>query len=447
MCSLWKSSERTLDHASRSDVRGVPEPDVEEQEESNCRLETVYRASSSFLHGQQSHFPVDCLLRVLHLAAEIDDKHSIFELEQFAQLSCSMLHREQKVSREDLQVAYEKLTRILFGASGRSGCAKDMLNAGIEAKPAANRYPPLAPPPNPGAGNPLDKDSKIATVSSTAYREAPTNENGSTLHEAAPMQRHLQAQLLGRFAVIYEGEALPLSHDKNALAILKYLLAHRFRPVPQDSLIGWLWPDSPPQKARWSLNSAIYSLRRWLSSELPPATSSSYILLEAGHYRLSPDLQVSLDTQEFDARYERGRHLEKSLQTREAAEEYEKAIELYQGDYLNEDLYDGAVDWTTIERERLSEAYMDVLHRLADHYMETGQLRESIVTCYQLLQKDRCHEASYRLLMRCYVRLGLRVRALHQYRLCEQTLSQQYGMDPSPETEALYKSVLRDESI
>src|SRR3712207_8282865 len=47
------------------------------------------------------------------------------------------------------------------------------------------------------------------------------------------------------------------------------------------------------------------------------------------------------------------------------------------------------------------------LWRLAVHYMETGQLQESIRACYRLLEKDRCHEDSYRLLMRCYASLGL----------------------------------------
>jgi DNA-binding SARP family transcriptional activator len=47
--------------------------------------------------------------------------------------------------------------------------------------------------------------------------------------------------------------------------------------------------------------------------------------------------------------------------------------------------------------------------------------------------------------MQCYVRLGLRARALHQYRMCEQILGQEYGTSPSPETRSLYLKLLRDE--
>jgi two-component SAPR family response regulator len=111
----------------------------------------------------------------------------------------------------------------------------------------------------------------------------------------------------------------------------------------------------------------------------------------------------------FDARYEEGCRLAKEGRMGEAAAEYEKAIELYLDEYLVEDLYE---DWTMIERERLINAYMDMLSRLAVHYYETGQCQESIRACYRILQKDRCHEDSYRLLRRCYVNLGLRGRAL-----------------------------------
>ena len=266
------------------------------------------------------------------------------------------------------------------------------------------------------------------------------------IEEAAPpvasthAQSALQACFFGHFETFCNGEAVPLGRNGKALAILKYLLAHRARPVSQDNLMGWLWPESNLKKARWSLNSAIHVLRKLLSS-CPSSDTINYILLEEGYYQLGPTVRVETDVDEFDACYERGRRLERAHRTQEAAAEYEKAIELYRGDYLVEDLYE---DWTMVERERLINAYVDMLGRLAAHYMERGQPQEAIRASYRLLEKDRCHEDSYRVLMRCYASLGLRDRALRQYRLCEETLLRQYGTAPSPETRSLYGSLLRD---
>jgi DNA-binding SARP family transcriptional activator len=259
---------------------------------------------------------------------------------------------------------------------------------------------------------------------------------------ATGVQHSLRVRFFGHFEMLCEGEAMHLGRSGKALTILKYLLANHNRPVSQDYLMGWLWPESNLQKARWSLNSAIHGLRKLLSG-CSASVSINYVSLEDGYYRLSPDVGVTTDVDDFDTHHERGRSLENERRMPEAAIEYEKAIELYRDDYLIEDLYE---DWTMVERARLANAYMDLLGRLAVHYMEAGQHQESIRACYRVLEKDRCHEDSYRLLMKCYARLGLRARALHQYRMCEQILGQEYGTSPSLETRSLYLKLLSDES-
>ncbi|MGH3147659.1 MAG: AfsR/SARP family transcriptional regulator [Rubrobacter sp.] len=305
------------------------------------------------------------------------------------------------------------------------------------------------------AGYYLERDSDILTlrrsdgsvlgafsargVAPEAVRRTAEEETLDGRQVAVPS---LWVRYFGHFEMLCNGEPIPLGRNGNALTILKYLLANKNRPVSQDHLMGWLWPESNLKKARWSLNSAVHGLRKLLS-RCPTLASASYVLLEEGHYRLCPALRVSTDVEEFDALYERGRRLEAAGHEREAAAEYEGAVALYGGDYLVEDLYE---DWTMVERERLSNAYVDMLGRLADHYMQSERPQESIGACYRVLEKDRCHEDSHRLLMRCYAGLGLRGRALRQYRLCEEVLEREYGVEPSPETQILYEGLLRDES-
>lgn len=254
----------------------------------------------------------------------------------------------------------------------------------------------------------------------------------------------LRVRFFGHFEMLCDGEPVPLGRNGKALTILKHLLANRARPVSQDHLMGWLWPESNLKKARWSLNSAVHGLRKLLADCPSSPSGASYVLLEEGYYRLGPDVRVATDVEEFDGQYERGRRFESGGRLEEATAEYERAVEVYRGDYLLEDLYE---DWTMVERERLANAYVDVLDRIAANYMETGRLRESIGACYRALEKDRCHEDSHRLLMGCYARMGQRDRALRQYRLCERVLDQEYGTSPSPETRSLYRTLLEDESF
>ena len=102
--------------------------------------------------------------------------------------------------------------------------------------------------------------------------------------------------------------------------------------------MGWLRPESNLKKARWSLNSAIHTLRKLLS-ECQASGSANYVVLEEGYYRLCSEVQVVTDVDEFDECYEEGRRLQTEGRLEQAALEYERGIELYRGEYVVEDLY------------------------------------------------------------------------------------------------------------
>ena len=51
------------------------------------------------------------------------------------------------------------------------------------------------------------------------------------------------------------------------LALLAALARLSPRPVSRERLIGWFWPESDEDRARRSLNQALYALRSELGSE------------------------------------------------------------------------------------------------------------------------------------------------------------------------------------
>ncbi len=125
--------------------------------------------------------------------------------------------------------------------------------------------------------------------------------------------------------------------------------------------MAWLWPESNLTRARSSLSSAVHMLRKSLSSEEPRnVDASDFIVFVDGQYSISKRVQISSDVQEFSDLYLRGCRLEETHGSRAACPEYEKAIELYRGDYLVEDLHE---EWTMVERERLIYLYVDTLDR------------------------------------------------------------------------------------
>ncbi len=91
-----------------------------------------------------------------------------------------------------------------------------------------------------------------------------------------------------------------------------------------------------------------------------------------------------------------------------------------------------------IERERLLNAFVDALGRLAGFYAETGRLQDAVDACYRLLSVEPYYEGAHRTLMECHVRAGSPTLALRQYQLCEELLRRKRDARPSPESETLY---------
>lgn len=393
-------------------------PAVARQRNGHLPLDpTAWELGQDLVDRREYERAAECFRRML-LSAETPTEHLSVKAAEVAARLCVALSHERAVEKE-LRDACRALGRDL----SRLSCEEVSLARGV----LAACHAPAASMVNEAAG---------ATARSYTLSSGVTEREGDR-----PL---LRVHFFGRFELLRDGEAMSLGRNTRALAILKYLIARRTdRPVPQDYLMGWLWPESDPKRARWSLNSTVYALRKLLGSCLPSLSASETILFGECGYRISPRVLLSADTDEFDSRYEKGHRLEEAGRVSEAVAEYEKAAELYRGDYLIEDLYE---EWTMIERERLLDAYTDLLRRLAGHYLEAGRLRESVWTCYRVLEKNRCDEDIHRMLMKCFVRLGQRARALRQYGLCEGMLRQEYDMTPSPETRALYAIILKDGS-
>jgi DNA-binding SARP family transcriptional activator len=381
----------------------------------------------------------ECFRRVLLAVGTSADQLSIEAVEVAVQL-CAALSHERSIG-EKLQDASRMLSRNLSQLGYEEiSFVRDTLAACAQVRsPDAHRSSSTLT---------VREETETTVGRALLTTELPTPAYWDSLFNvsevpAVSARSHLCIHFFGRFELLRNGEEVVyLGRNTRALAILKYLLAHRkSRPVPQDYLMGWLWPESDLKRARWSLNSAIYALRKLLGRCLPSLAASETILFEGGSYRLSSQVRLNADTDEFDSHYEEGHRLENAGRMPEAVTAYEKAVELYRGDYLSEDLYQ---EWTAIERERLLDAYKDSLRRLSVYYMHAGYLRESIRTCYRVLEKDSCDEATHCLLIECYIRLGQRGRALRQYRLCEGALRHEYDTKPSPETQALYTGILKD---
>ncbi len=260
---------------------------------------------------------------------------------------------------------------------------------------------------------------------SQAARDQPTDQASTVM----PIAVHM----LGEFSMRIGDLSIKLRASR-ALSLLKYLLLHHKQNTPREVLMDVFWPEAEPETARNNLNVAIHSLRRALRSTI----FLPVIVFEDGAYGLDSNLQVWLDVEEFERRVHAGKRLETRNQLTAAAAEYEAAISLYQGDFLEQNPYE---EWTVLDRERLRVAYLDTLGRLSQIYFNRKQYAACIAICQLILARDRCREDAHSMLMRCYSRQGQDHLALRQYQACVEALRLELDVTPTPETTKLYELI------
>lgn len=255
-------------------------------------------------------------------------------------------------------------------------------------------------------------------------------------HEAAPADGRLRVLTLGRLGLSANGRDLPIDrwYRRHALTLFKILVTRRREALHREHLIACLWPDADERRGRERLKVTTYFLRE----QLRAAGIDGNIVSVVGQAYMLNSEPIWLDCEWFEKLYDEGRRQAKRGQRKESLASFEKAAQLYRGDYLPGDLY---AEWCAEERARLRESHFDVLGHIIDDHLEQGNYEEAAVVCRRGLVHEPCRERFHRALMICLAGLGQRDRLAAHYHHCRQVLKAELGVGPTPETERLYREL------
>ncbi|MCS6826316.1 MAG: DUF2791 family P-loop domain-containing protein [Caldilinea sp.] len=258
---------------------------------------------------------------------------------------------------------------------------------------------------------------------------------------AGASQPRIHIYTFGALQVVRDGVAVTEGdwHTRQARQLLKILITERPRAVSTDALIEILWPSSAPHAAATTLRSAINALRNVLEPDRPNRAPSRYIVTQTPGYAFHLTPEIWLDVEEFEHLLNRAHH---SADPALRLQLLQRAIDLYQDDYLITDLY---ADWLQVERDRLRERYFGALLQAAELHAEVGRYPEAISLCRRLLARDEVRENAYQALMRFQAESGDSAGALLTYERCRTILSEELGADPSPLTQHLHQQILKGE--
>ncbi len=255
----------------------------------------------------------------------------------------------------------------------------------------------------------------------------------------------LVVRSLGSFGV-WRGEVEIRDRDWRSIKarqLLQLLLVERGRMLSRERIMDMLWPGLEAESASNNLRVTLSRLIKAIEPGRPDGAPTYYIIQHGDTYGFNSESDHSYDTAEFTNAVDAGHGaLHKGLRE-EAIAHFRRAIELYGGTFLPDCLYE---DWSVVERERLGLLFNEASLRLGSLLLEDGNPHEAIGLAWRVLEYDQAQEEAYQVLMRAYSSLGERSTALRLYARCVTALDQELGVDPLPETVALYDQLADGDS-
>jgi predicted ATPase/DNA-binding SARP family transcriptional activator len=246
-------------------------------------------------------------------------------------------------------------------------------------------------------------------------------------HAAAAPPERLQIALLGPPTLTWDGQAVPIPR-RQARALL-YRLAAAPQPLPRDLVSFLLWPDCSQAEARRNLSVVTSQLRRAL-----PASDLLITVNDAvGLYQ---DV-VAVDVARLAA-------VTHTTPRPAQLDGLAAATALYRGPFLDGFALPDSPEfetWMAQERQHWERRYLDLLTQLIAGYAAAEAYAPAIVAAQRALTVDPLVEELYRWLMVLYAAQGDRSSALRQFEQCVLTMERDLGVEPLPETRAVYDAV------
>lgn len=218
-------------------------------------------------------------------------------------------------------------------------------------------------------------------------------------------------------------DVLPGMQPKR-LALLIYIAVTDGAPSRRrDALVAWFWPELDTSHARGSLRQALHFLRRSLADRLIATTGDD----EVG---VDPSV-LWCDAVAFREHAERGQH--------------DKALALYRGEFLHgffaPDVAPEFEHWVEDTRVDLQRRAAASAWIICDSARDRGDHAATVAAARRATTLTPDDERAVARLITVLDEAGDRVGALGTHEALVARLRTEYDVEPSPETEALVRSV------
>ncbi len=252
---------------------------------------------------------------------------------------------------------------------------------------------------------------------------------------AGSSEQGLYIRFFNDFAILKNGIPLLRLNAKKQRAIVAFFLLNPQIGWTKEQLITRFWDD-------YIINSPENNLKVTLSYIRSQFSKTSFgvspLIHADGKYYWNRDIPIQSDVDYFKRSY----FDVLSFRENDSWNYFHHlctAIHAYSGDFLIE-FQDAS--WLQDEKLQLERFYRSALEMLSRFCISKEAWRAAIVVNEKINQIDSINESAVRDLMRCYLRIGERGKAIRQYHILKDRLREFYGIEPDSQTRDLVSEVL-----
>ncbi|MFC5828266.1 BTAD domain-containing putative transcriptional regulator [Nonomuraea insulae] len=231
---------------------------------------------------------------------------------------------------------------------------------------------------------------------------------------------------------VYDGDRLLSLGGPKQRLVLAHLVIRVNQVVPVERLIDEIWADRPPESARSTLQSYVSHLRKALGGDRIESHGRGYAL------RIRPD---EADGLLFEAKAGEGRRL-LAGDPQAAAAALREALGLWQGPPFADLSSEPSL---RTEIGRLEELRLSVTEDQVGAELEQGHHGRLVSELEALTAAHPLRERLCGQLMLALYRSGRQAEALVSFERSRRLLSEELGIDPSPDLRRLHEQILRQD--
>lgn len=242
----------------------------------------------------------------------------------------------------------------------------------------------------------------------------------------------IRIRMLGEFSVTAGEKTISDGNGRSRKlwALLACLVCNRQRFLTQQKLIDLLWGEETGSNPENALRITLHRLRILLDG-LWPGAGKELICYREGGYGWNPEISVWLDWEAFEALTQKPGSGEQRL------EDCLAALELYRGEFLTR-LSDQI--WVVPLATHFQNLYLQLTLEASGLLLERNRPAQAVALCRRAVELEPYHELLHQMLMRSLGEMGDAKGAASVYETLSKRLFDDFGIRPSEQTRAVYRS-------